>query len=42
VFSTEHLAIHGIETGAAQPTPKTVRKIADALGVEPAELIDPL
>ena len=30
-----------IETGA-QPYPATVRKLADALGVEPAELMEPL
>ena len=27
--------IHGIETGKHQPRPSTVRKLADALGVEP-------
>ncbi len=27
--------IHGIETGQQQPRPSTVRKLADALGVEP-------
>jgi transcriptional regulator with XRE-family HTH domain len=27
--------IHGIETGKHQPRPSTVRKVADALGVEP-------
>jgi transcriptional regulator with XRE-family HTH domain len=27
--------IHGIETGKHQPRPTTVRKLADALGVEP-------
>jgi transcriptional regulator with XRE-family HTH domain len=30
-----------IETGA-QPYPATTRKLAEALGVEPAELMDPL
>ena len=30
-----------IETGA-EPYPKTVRKLAEALGVEPADLMDPL
>ncbi len=27
--------IHGIETGKHRPRPSTVRKLADALGVEP-------
>jgi transcriptional regulator with XRE-family HTH domain len=31
-----------IETGQDEPYPSTVRKLAAALGVEPAELMDPL
>jgi transcriptional regulator with XRE-family HTH domain len=31
-----------IETGGAEPYPATVRKLAEALGVEPAELMEPL
>ena len=27
--------IHGIETGKHQPRPSTVRKLADALGIDP-------
>jgi transcriptional regulator with XRE-family HTH domain len=30
-----------IETGQNEPYPSTVRKIADALGVEPEQLMEP-
>jgi transcriptional regulator with XRE-family HTH domain len=31
-----------VETGREEPYPTTVRKLADALGLEPEELMDPL
>lgn len=35
------LTIHRLEHGANQPYPRTVRKLAEALGVEPMELVGP-
>ena len=36
------VTIARIETGKDEPFPTTVRKVADALGVEPEELLDPV
>ncbi len=34
-----HVTINRIERGVRKPWPKTVRKLSEALGVEPEELI---
>ena len=36
-----HLTIVRTETGQGEPYPRTVRKLAQALGVKPADLMDP-
>lgn len=36
-----HVQISRIENGDAEPYPSTVRKLAAALNVEPAELMEP-
>ena len=35
------LSVHKIETGTQQPRPTTIRKLARALGVKPADLMEP-
>lgn len=35
-----HAAISQLERGTRQPRPATIRKLADALDVEPMELLD--
>ncbi len=34
-------ALARIESGAAEPRPSTVRRLAEALGVEPEQLMEP-
>lgn len=36
-----HVQISRLENESAEPHPSTVRKLAAALGVEPAELMEP-
>ncbi|MBI4506003.1 MAG: helix-turn-helix transcriptional regulator [Chloroflexi bacterium] len=36
------VTIPRVERGSDQPFPTTVRKLADALGVEPEDLMEPL
>lgn len=36
------VTIARLERGSGQPFPPTVRKLADALGVEPEDLMEPL
>jgi transcriptional regulator with XRE-family HTH domain len=36
----KRVTVARIETGQAQPRPRTVRKLAKALGVEPWQLLD--
>lgn len=36
------LSVHKIETGQQQPRPATIRKLARALKVKPAELMEPV
>jgi transcriptional regulator with XRE-family HTH domain len=35
-----HLSVHKIETGQQQPRPATIRKLARALRVKPADLLE--
>jgi transcriptional regulator with XRE-family HTH domain len=37
-----HVQISRIESGKASPYPSTVRKLAQALGVAPHELLEPV
>ena len=42
VAGLSRTAVANIEAGRSQPYPSTVRKLATALGVEPAALMEPV